>query len=334
MFFNYICTLQIMNKLETNSKWFAVVNPEAGSGKGRTDWPIIMKHLSDKGVNFDYALTQKKYHAVELTVSAVNNGYRRIIAVGGDGTLNEVVNGLFIQQMVSPSEVILGVIGVGTGNDWQRMYALPDSYEGKVDTLIHTRCFLQDVGKVEYFESRYPQSRFFANAAGVGFDAQVAQNTNRLKESGRRGKLLYIFSLVKTLFSYKSTIVSVDVDNEKIGGKIFSITLGIGRYNGGGMMQVPNALADDGLFDVTVIRHVNRREVLRNAYRLYNGTILRHPKISGHQGKKVVISSKPPVNLEVDGESLGTSPFAFSIIPKAIKVVVGAGFKEMDISSN
>ncbi len=323
-----------MLKLETESKWFAIVNPEAGSGKGRTDWPIITMHLKEKGVEFDFALTQKKYHAVELTVRAINDGYRKIISVGGDGTLNEVVNGLFIQQMVSPSEVVLGVIGVGTGNDWQRMYALPDSYEGKVDTLINTRCFLQDVGKVEYFESRYPQSRFFANAAGVGFDAQVAQNTNRLKESGRRGKLLYIFSLVKTLFSYKSTIVSVDVDNEKIGGKIFSITLGIGRYNGGGMMQVPNALADDGLFDVTVIRHVNRREVIRSAYRLYNGTILKHPKITGHQGKKVVISSKPAVNLEVDGESLGTSPFTFSIIPKAIKVVVGADFKEMDVSSN
>lgn len=94
-------------------------------------------------------------------------------------------------------------------------------------------------------------------------------------------------------------------------------------------MQVPNALADDGLFDVTIIRHIRRGDVIRNIYRLYNGTILKHPKISGHQAKKVVVSSKPPVNLEVDGESLGTSPFTFSIVPQSINVVVGVDFRSV-----
>jgi diacylglycerol kinase family enzyme len=105
--------------------------------------------------------------------------------------------------------------------------------------------------------------------------------------------------------------------------------LGIGKYNGGGMMQVPNAEPDDGLFDITIISNISRREVVRNAYRLYNGTILKHPKINGYQGKEVFVSSRPPLNLEVDGESLGTSPFTFYIVPKSIRVVVGADFKSV-----
>ncbi len=315
--------------MNINDKWFAIVNPQAGSGRGKADWPEIQKLLAEKGVDFDFALTEKKYHAVELTVKAITSGYRKILAVGGDGTLNEVVNGIFIQKLVDTKDVLVGVIGIGTGNDWQRMYALPVSYSDKIDAIKASKNFLQDVGRVDYFESRYPQSRYFANAAGIGFDAQVALSTNKLKESGKSGKVLYIFSLIKTLFSYKSTIVSVVIDKDQVGGKIFSLTLGIGKYNGGGMMQVPNALADDGLFDVTIIRHIRRGDVIRNIYRLYNGTILKHPKISGHQAKKIVISSKPPVNLEVDGESLGTSPFTFTIVPQSINVVVGVDFRSV-----
>jgi len=310
-------------------KWYAIINPHAGSGKGKTDWPQIESLMRANGLAFDYVFTTHKYHAVELTVNAINNGYKKIIAVGGDGTLNEIVNGVFIQQKYPTAEVIIGVIAVGTGNDWSRMYNIHNTYEGRVNALKNGKLFLQDVGKVEYEESMVKQSRFFANAAGVGFDAEVARRTNRLKEHGHRGKILYMGSLLRALFDYKPSFINIAIDGEKLGGKIFSLTIGIGRYNGSGMMQLPNAISDDGLFDVTVIRQIRRFEVIRNIYRLYNGTILSHPKISGHIGKNVVISSDIPIGLEVDGESLGVSPFVFSVIPKSINVVVGADFHEV-----
>ena len=306
--------------------WFAIVNPEAGSGKGLKDWPTIKSILESEGVDFSYSITERKYHAVELTVSAIREGYRNILVVGGDGTLNEVVNGVFIQSVVATTQITIGVIGVGTGNDWQRTFAIPHDYHGKVISIKNEKTILQDVGKVEFFEARVRQSRYFANAAGVGFDARVAMATNRLKESGRRGKILYISSLLKTLFRYRSTVAKIAIDEQNLGGKIFSMTLGIGKYNGGGMMQVPNALPDDGLFDITIIKKIRRINVLRNIFRLYNGTILNHPRIFGYQGKTITIASKPPVYLEVDGESLGTSPFKFSIVPQSIRVVVGADF--------
>jgi len=142
--------------------------------------------------------------------------------------------------------------------------------------------------------------------------------------------MLYMSSLLNTLIRYRSTVAKIKIDEQNLGGKIFSMTLGIGKYNGGGMMQVPNALPDDGLFDITIINKIKRINVLRNIFRLYNGTILNHPKIFGYQGKTITIASKPPVYLEVDGESLGTSPFKFSIVPQSIRVVVGADFSSIN----
>ncbi|NVO08714.1 MAG: diacylglycerol kinase family lipid kinase [Bacteroidales bacterium] len=313
-----------------NDKWYIIINPQAGSGKGKTDWLQIESLLKVNGINFEHVFTTHKYHAVELAVNAINNGFKKLIAVGGDGTLNEIVNGVFIQTKYPTTDIIIGVIAVGTGNDWSRMYAIHSTYESKVLAIKTGNLFLQDVGKVEYEESMVKQARYFANAAGVGFDAEVARRTNKLKETGHRGKILYMGSLVRALFDYKPSDINISVDDEKLGGKIFSLTVGIGRFNGGGMMQVPNAISDDGLFDVTVIRQIRRFEVIRNIYRLYNGTILSHPKISGHVGKTVTISSEIPIGLEVDGESLGVSPFTFSVVPKSINVIVGADFHSVE----
>ncbi len=308
------------------NNWFIVVNPRAGGEKGRIDWPTIEGLLVKYNIDFDYAFTEHKHHAVELTVSAIKHGYKKLIAVGGDGTLNEVVNGIFIQKEISASEIIVGVIAVGTGNDWFRMYNIPIGYEECVKAIKAEYVFKQDVGKVEYRESLVQHSRYFVNAAGIGFDAEVASRTNRLKDLGQRGALLYMISLLKALIGYHHTKVSITIDGNTIQENAFSLTLGIGRYNGAGMMQVPNAIANDGLYDITMIKKISKFSVLKNIHRLYNGTILKHPKIKSFRGEVIEITSNPPVRLETDGESLGESPFRFTILPEAIGVVVSEGF--------
>ena len=175
-----------------------MVNPRAGAGKSVIDWPVISRLLNMYDIRFSHAFTEYKFHAVELTVQAIVKGYRNIVAVGGDGTLNEVVNGIFIQKTVSPSDITVGVIGVGTGNDWFRMYEIPHNYEECVRAIKNKRVFKQDVGVAEYYESSVRHTRYFINAAGVGFDAEVARRTNRLKDL-KRGALLYILSLIKRL---------------------------------------------------------------------------------------------------------------------------------------
>ncbi|MFP4555309.1 MAG: diacylglycerol/lipid kinase family protein [Bacteroidales bacterium] len=306
----------------TTNNWFVIVNPEAGSGKGIKHWPAIKKELHKAGIFFSFAFTERKFHAVELTVSAIKKGYRKIISVGGDGTLNEIANGLFIQKKVEPTEVTIGVIGVGTGNDWQRTHDIPNNYAKMIGIIKRGKSMLQDVGEVSFFESRVSQTRYFVNAAGTGFDAQVALNTNRLKESGHKGKLLYKISLLKSLWKYKCTSLHLSINNKEYSSKMFSLMVGIGKYNGGGMMQAPNAITNDGLFEITLVKKISRLSFIKNIKRLFDGTLLEHPKVESYRSNSFSISTRPASNLEADGESLGTSPFKFSILPKSLKIIV------------
>ncbi len=313
--------------IDTENRWFAIVNPVAGEGRGLTDWPVISKLLRDNHIAFDFAFSEKKYHAIELTVEAVNNGYRRIIIVGGDGTIHEVINGLFIQQAVSTASVLLAVIAVGTGNDWIRMFGIPRKYTEAIRAMVEGHSFLQDVGVVSYYKSNFHQKRYMANVAGVGFDAFVNRKYNDLKEEGRHGKWLYIWSSFKAVLRYSSTRVRVTVDDRQVVDEpVYSATIGIGKFNGGGMLQVPDAVADDGLFDLTVIRKISRLGVIWNFRSLYNGRIYEIPKISLNRGRKIKIESSPEIAIEVDGEALGYSPFEFEVVDRAVQVIVSEKF--------
>ncbi len=307
--------------------WMVIVNPKAGSGKGLSDWPIISNQMNRCGVDFSCVFTEHKYHAVELTVKAINDGYRKLVAIGGDGTINEIVNGLFIQQKVAPKEVSLAVIPAGTGNDWLRMFGIPGTYSKAVQSIVAHRTILQDVGLISFYESRIRHKRYMANVAGMGFDAMVNRLFNRLKDEGKYSKNLYLRGTFKTLLSYRSKRFTVTVDGEPMySGNVFSAAVGIGKYNGGGMNQMPNAVVDDGLFDITIVKQLNPLKVLYHFRKLYNGKIYNISKVLARQGKCVSIETNPESPIEIDGEAMGYSPFTFELLPKSIKVVVGTEY--------
>lgn len=309
------------------SRWLAIVNPVAGSGKGLTDWPEISRLLRHSDIAVDPVFTEHKYHGIELTVEGVNRGYRKIIVVGGDGTIHEVVNGLFIQKQTPTQDVLLSVIAVGTGNDWIRMFGIPRKYSEAVKAILQGHSFLQDVGAVSYYKSNCPHTRYMANVAGIGFDAYVNKKYNALKDEGRYSKWLYIWSALKSVLNYTSTGVKVWVDGAlAVDEPVYSATVGIGKYNGGGMIQMPDAVADDGLLDMTVIRKMSRLLVLSRFRSLYNGKIYRIRKVSMSRGRRIQIESAPDIRIEVDGEALGFSPLEFEVIDKAIRVVVSEKF--------
>jgi len=300
-----------------------IVNPKAGVGRGLKDWPTISNQMNHNGLDFTCVFTEHKYHAVELTVKAINDGYRKIVAIGGDGTVNEVVNGIFIQQQVPTSAISFAVIPAGTGNDWMRMFGIPKTYSDAVLSLVTEHTILQDVGLISYHETRIKHQRYMANVAGMGFDAMVNRRFNRLKDEGRLGKRLYINSTLKELFNYRAKHFKVIVDGEVFyDGAVFSATVGVGKYNGGGMNQMPNAVIDDGLLDITVIKRVNKLSVLRHFRKLYNGNLYNYSKVLATQGKSIIIETFPESPIEIDGEALGYSTFTFELVPKSIKVVV------------
>ena len=308
---------------QTSERWFVVVNPVSGGGKGLEDFPRISHLLRENGIEHDPAFTEHRYHATELAVEAVNRGYRKIIVVGGDGTLNEVVNGLFLQKQCEPKGVLLAVIAVGTGNDWVRTFGIPRNYTAAIRAIKEGHSFLQDVGKVVYTESKVEHTRYMANVAGLGFDAYVIQIFNHLKLKGYKGKWLYLYSLIRGFFSAKPAGATIEVDGKVIYNKLlFSLAAGVCRYNGGGIQQLPRAVANDGLLDLTIIRPVHWWHVVFRAKRLFNGQIYSIGHVEYAQGKVVKITSAPPMPLETDGELQGETPVTISVVPQAIKVVV------------
>lgn len=310
-------------------RWFVVVNPVSGGGKGLGDFPKISHLLRENGIQHDPAFTEHRHHATELAVEAVNRGYRKIIVVGGDGTLNEVVNGLFIQKQCEPKDILLAVIAVGTGNDWVRTFGLPRNYTAAIRAIVDGHSFLQDVGKVTYTESKVEQTRYMANVAGFGFDAYVIQIFNHLKLKGYKGKWLYLYSLLRGFFSAKPAGATIEVDGKVIYNKLlFSLAVGICRYNGGGIQQLPRAVANDGLLDLTIIRPVHWWHVVFRARRLFNGEIYSIGHVQYAQGRVVKITSAPNMPLETDGELQGVTPITISVVPQAVRFVVTKEFLE------
>ncbi len=303
-------------------KWMVVVNPNAGHGKGKKDWKQIAFLLGKYNIDFCHCFTERPFHAIELTRDALMQGYRHFIGVGGDGTMNEVINGIFDQDKIPTEEVIVATITVGTGNDWGRMFEMPVDYEESIKIIANGKTTLHDAGVLWYQQDERREKRFFINIAGLGFDALVVKRTNRQKEKGKKGKAIYMWNLLMSLVVYRHIHTEVEIDGRKVANSTFTISLGIGKYSGGGMMQTPHAVHDDGLFDITIIKRMRKGEVIRNLKRLYDGSIYDHPKIEWYRGEIIKINSDPVIHVEADGESLGHSPIEFRIIPKSINVII------------
>ncbi len=305
-------------------KWFVIVNPNAGRQKGSRDWPGIARLLSEYGIDYFSSFTQNRGHAMELTKSCIHEGFSKIIVAGGDGTLNEVVNGIFSQTGRNPSEITLAMIPLGTGNDWCRMFQIAEDYKQAVEVIRKGKEFLQDLGIIEFFNAEgKKEKRCFANIAGMGFDALVLQKTNLDKEKGRGNQFSYYLNIFTSLFSFKVTQTKITLDESVITPQVFSMTAAIGQYNGGGMKQAPRSCPDDGLFDLTIIRKISKFKVIRNVLRLLDGSFTRLPEVSEYRSSTITIESTPDLYAEVDGESIGKTPFRFTILPRSLRIITG-----------
>ena len=306
-----------------NNKWLVVVNPAASIGKCGKDWPEIQQLLVNEGFDFDAELTTRPGHAIELVRDCVTEkGYRKIVSIGGDGTNNEVVNGLFQQQRFPVSEITLGTIPVGTGNDWRRTFGIPIDYQENINIIKTGYTFLHDIGKVTYYNDGNPKDRYFMNAAGTGLNEMVCNRTNLLKSQGKGGSVRYMLNTASCLFQFKCVHIKLEIDGQEVlEDEILSISVGNGRYNGGGMMMMPHAVPNDGLFDITVVRKVGMLKFATNIGNIYDGTFVDKLKeVSLFRGKKIRMVSIPAhqLLLETEGETLTNSPFDFEMLPQAI----------------
>lgn len=305
-----------------SDKLLFIVNPNAGKRKGEKDWKTIESLLIQNEIPFEVVFTRYKFQAVELTQKYIEKGFRTIIAVGGDGNLNEVINGIFTQNKIPTTEFAVGMIPIGTGNDWGRTYNIPTDYFQILRVIKTKKKVLQDIGKVWYHQDGSKASRYFINMAGMGFDAQVANLTNKQKELGKGNAFSYLLNIFTVLWKHQAKNARFSFNETSFNELVFSMTVAICNYSGGGMMQAPKARPDDGLFDLTIIKDVGKMFVIKNISKLYDGSFIELPQVETFTSNYIEIESQFPITLEVDGESLGHTPFQFKIIPKSINVII------------
>lgn len=298
-----------------------IVNPVSANGATAKKWPRIRALLERQGLRFDYCFTERIGHAVELARRAVEDGCQLVVAVGGDGTVNEVANGLVGNKGEIPTGVVLGMVPVGTGADFGRTFGIPRDYEQACQCLMGETTRTIDLGVIDYSNVASPVRRYYVNVAGSGFDGEVAERVNRSSKV-LGGTIPYLSCLVVTLIAYKNKMVEITYDGRKSTRRANSVIVCNGRYFGGGMFIAPNADPSDGFFDVVVIGDTGRLEFLQAVPRVYKGTHLTHPKVESFRAREIRMETRERMLIQADGELLGQAPATFSLIPQGLVVKV------------
>jgi len=296
-----------------------IVNPAAGAGRTAKRWPRIKECLKTLGLKFEQDLTEAPGHAIELAKAAVNKGYKLIVSVGGDGTINEVVNGIY--ETGSLKDITLGIIGTGTGGDYIRTLGISRNYLQSCEGLSHPHKIVVDLGMVEHTIAGQKRHRLFTNFAGLGFDAEVVKSTTK-KYKSLGSVPSYLMGLLTTLVCYHNREISLKIDGKEEERKVCAIIMSNGKYGGGSMFIAPQADIKDGLFDIVIIGDISKPDLLVSLPRIYRGTHLTHPKITLKHAREAEIRTKEDTALQADGELIGEAPARFTIIPSALTILV------------
>jgi len=297
-----------------------IVNPAAGAGKTGRLWPRIMSIFKGHGLRFEHTITEAPGHAIELAKIAAKKGYDMVISVGGDGTIHEVVNGLYASGNISDN--LLGIVSTGTGSDYIRTTGISRNFEDACRCFLQPRQRTVDLGIVEYAKNGGRAERLFVNFAGMGFDAEIVRRTTQqFKKLGAFPS--YLMGLLTTLLSYRNHKISLVVDGKVEERRVCTVIMNNGKYGGGGMFTAPQADLADGLLDVMIIGDVSKPDLLRSLPRIYKGTHLTHPKVAAKKAKEIEVKSLGErLYLQADGELLGEVPARFRILPAALNIII------------
>lgn len=320
---------------EKKEVWLVVVNVFAASRKAGSVWKKAAVMLDKAGIPYKAMFTGGEDNAVAISRKACVRGYRKFLAVGGDGTVHDVLNGIadFVHSHgeVSFSDYTLGVIPVGSGNDWVRSTGVPRDIQGAVDVISAGHTGLQDVVRVDLLDPAGEGNdvlsvSYMANIGGVGLDARVCEIVNRKKEQGRRGKKLYVSALFYCIRHRVPVRARISCDGQEIfSGRYLSLAFGVGRYSGGGMRQTPLAELGDGKLDVTVIPDISIWTIAKEVPRLFTGTFHKVGVLTMAKCREVLVIPEGEADaepVEVDGEVAGRAPVRMTVLPDQIKVIM------------
>ncbi len=309
--------------------WFAIVNPHAGSGKTISEWVKAQKILRNEGVSYTYEETRYAGHAEEIARAAAARGYRRFVAVGGDGTAHEVFGGIMrfydaqnpeSEDFVKLNDFVLAVIPIGSGNDWIKSHNIPHDTEEVVKLLKAESFALQDVVRAVHND----KVDYMLNIGGIGFDSRICSIVNDQKANGKAGKMLYAKALVRVICNFYSFPVRVVADGSEVyNGDCYTMAFGVGKWSGGGMRQVPDAVLDDGFLDMMLAPNLPIAPLIPQLPKLFSGKFNTVPGIIFKKAKVIEVFplDENPETIELDGEVLGNVPVRFETIAEQITVL-------------
>ena len=295
------------------------MNPAAAGGTTGKRWPEIAHRAAQRGLDGDSLISERPGQLTALAADAVAKGATQLVVVGGDGSVNEVVNGIADAEGVE-----LAVIPRGTGWDFVRTFDIPRDLDAAVDVALNGVVREIDLGVVTYRTWGGEDARsVFANVASAGISGAIAQRANESSKA-LGGKVSYYWATLSVFFGWQTGEMRVSVDGESRSGKMIDAVVCNGRYLGGGMMMCPEAEPDDGVFDVLLIGDVTKRDLLLVLPKTYKGNHLPHPRLELLRGKVVTVESAEPLPIELDGEQPGTTPARFEVLPRALRLRVPA----------
>ncbi len=286
-----------------------IANPISGKGYSRTIWPALQEKLNLLGVEHSVVWTERRGHAISIAREAADSGFTRVLSIGGDGTLREVVQGALT------TGIDLGVVPAGSGNDFSRTMGLPKDPLGALDVALGTHVAHVNVGELSGI--------VYINVAGCGFDAEVAAlAASRLRFLG--GKLSYLSSVFVELCAYRPRNFRICIDGEWISRRAYLIAVANGRFYGCGMMIAPEADPADGLFDVCIVSAMSRARLVACLPKIYSGSHVDDPYVEMRRGSCVTVETDSPVQCQADGEVVSACPIEFKVSRCSIGVACPA----------
>jgi YegS/Rv2252/BmrU family lipid kinase len=299
-----------------------LVNPASANGSTGRRWPEIAHRAAEAGLAGEALLSERPGQIAELVERAAADGATLVVAVGGDGTVNEVVNGLMRLREHGRQLPELAVLPRGTGTDFARTFGIPTRLEGALAAIQQGSSREIDAGRVSYRAWDGTDGvAWFANVASAGMSGAVAQRANTTSKA-MGGKASFLWATLAVFARWKPSEVEVEVDGERRRRLMYDVIVANGRFLAGGMHMTPEAKPDDALFDVLLIGDITRADLALTLPKVYRGTHLPHPKAELLRGSVVSITSEPPLPIELDGEQPGTTPVRFEIVPRALRLRV------------
>ena len=296
-----------------------ICNARSGRGGVAKALPEVEAELRKRGLEYEILHTQRAGHAIDLARDAVKGGSTFLAAMGGDGTVHEVVNGMIEDDKPINPDAVFGIVAAGTGSDFIKTFGIPATPSHAVAHLDGDEAFPVDIGKITLQSDGREVVRYFANIAEVGLGASVVERAERLPRW--LGPTVYFFAFWLTIRKHRYARVTVDLIDRKYEGPMNNLVVANGQFFGGGMKVAPKAAPTDGVFDIQ-IEHARKKEAIALMPKIYKGEHVPHPDIEESKRVRVSVSADRPLLIEADGEVLGESPATFEVLRDLLRLKV------------